>query len=137
MASPTDSDTHLDNSLGLPATGIGSLASNGRRTGALAIDWFVALGISAVGRWGTPLSSVTLLVWVVLGIAAVVVSGCTVGQYVFGLRVRRIDTNGKVGLMRAAIRSVLLAFVIPGLFTDRDGRGMHDRASNTAVVRTR
>ena len=30
---------------------------------------------------------------------------------------------------------LLLAFVIPALFMDADGRGLHDRLSFTAVVR--
>jgi hypothetical protein len=29
----------------------------------------------------------------------------------------------------------LLALVVPALFSDWDGRGLHDRLSNTAVVR--
>ena len=32
-------------------------------------------------------------------------------------------------------RTVLLLFVIPACITDRDLRGLHDRAANTIVVR--
>ena len=36
---------------------------------------------------------------------------------------------------RALMRGVLLAFVIPALFMDGDGRGLHDKVTSTAVVR--
>jgi uncharacterized RDD family membrane protein YckC len=32
---------------------------------------------------------------------------------------------------------VLLALLVPALIWDRDGRGMHDKAAGTALVRTR
>ena len=38
-----------------------------------------------------------------------------------------------VGIVRALARQVLLVFVIPALITDLDGRGMHDRATGTAL----
>ncbi|MDT5205742.1 MAG: hypothetical protein QOD34_2378, partial [Mycobacterium sp.] len=40
-----------------------------------------------------------------------------------------------VGLGRATARGVLIAFVIPALFVDVDGRGIQDRVTGTAVVR--
>jgi len=33
------------------------------------------------------------------------------------------------------VRTVLLLTVIPPLITDRDLRGLHDRAANTIVIR--
>jgi len=40
-----------------------------------------------------------------------------------------------VGIGRLVVRGLLLSLVVPALFTDWDGRGLHDRASGTAVVR--
>ena len=40
-----------------------------------------------------------------------------------------------VGFGRALVRGLLIALVIPPLFTDTDLRGLHDRLTNTAVVR--
>jgi uncharacterized RDD family membrane protein YckC len=31
---------------------------------------------------------------------------------------------------------VLLCLLVPALISDRDGRGLHDKAARTAVVRT-
>ena len=40
-----------------------------------------------------------------------------------------------VGLGRALCRGLLIAFVVPALFTDGDGRGFQDRLTGTAIVR--
>jgi len=38
---------------------------------------------------------------------------------------------------RALLRTLLIAVVLPPLVRDSDGRGWHDRAATTIVVRTR
>jgi uncharacterized RDD family membrane protein YckC len=38
---------------------------------------------------------------------------------------------------RALLRTALVALVLPALARDGDGRGWHDRAASTIVVRTR
>ena len=38
------------------------------------------------------------------------------------------------GLARAAARTLLTIFVLPAAMVDTDGRGMHDRATGTAVI---
>jgi len=123
--------------LGLPREGTGSLPGMARRVAALFLDWLIGLGVSAAISGGPPNSSLTLLIWFLVGIAAVTLFGFTPGQYFLRLRVIRIDTAAAVGFVRALARQALLVFVIPALFTDADGRGMHDRATGTAVVRSR
>jgi uncharacterized RDD family membrane protein YckC len=41
------------------------------------------------------------------------------------------------GFGAAVIRTVLLCLLIPPVVYDTDGRGLHDRAANTIVLRTR
>ena len=61
-------------------------------------------------------------------------TGFTVGKRLLGLRVARLD--GKpVGFWWSLVRTILLITVIPALVTDRDLRGLHDRAANTIVIR--
>ena len=61
-------------------------------------------------------------------------TGFTVGKRLLGLRVARLD--GKpVGLLWSLVRTILLITVIPPLVSDRDLRGLHDRAANTIVIR--
>ncbi|WP_281917017.1 RDD family protein [Nocardia sputorum] len=123
--------------LGLPKTGGGSLAGMGRRIAALFVDWLIALGIAALITRSGSASSLTLLIWFVIGVGAVTLFGFTPGQYFLRLRTVRIDAPAPVGFVRALARQVLLLFVVPALFTDADGRGMHDRATGTALVRSR
>jgi uncharacterized RDD family membrane protein YckC len=81
------------------------------------------------------LSSAVLVIWLVLGVLAVRLFQFTPGQFALGLRVASVDQRLLVGLGRATARGVLIAFVIPALFVDVDGRGIQDRVTGTAVVR--
>lgn len=125
--------------LGLPERGPGALAPMRRRLAALALDWLVAYGLAGLGvTFGavTPalLSTAVLVVWLVLGAAAVRLFGFTPGQFGCRLRVVSVDQRG-VGSGRALGRVALIALVVPPLFSDADGRGLQDRATGTAVVR--
>ncbi|WP_063059818.1 RDD family protein [Nocardia sienata] len=130
-------DDYAGARLGLPREGAGSLPGMFRRVVAMLVDWFIAVGISALIARGMPASSVNLILWFVIGVAAVTLFGFTPGQYFLRIRVIRVDAQAPVGFLRALGRQALLVFVIPALFTDEDGRGMHDRATGTAVVRSR
>jgi len=126
--------------LGLPERGSGSLARTGRRLAALLVDWLVAYGLAGLGLTlglVTPrlLSTAVLVIWLVLGLVAVRLFEFTPGQFALGLRVIPIDSRVHVGLGRAALRGLMLAFVVPALFVDGDGRGLQDRLTGTAVVR--
>ena len=49
--------------------------------------------------------------------------------------VARVDKPGeRVGFVRAFFRSLLTLFLLPPAITDSDMRGMHDRATGTAVI---
>jgi uncharacterized RDD family membrane protein YckC len=61
-------------------------------------------------------------------------TGVTVGKRLLGIRVMRLG-GGPAGFGWALVRTVLLLAVVPALVTDRDLRGLHDRAANTVVVR--
>jgi hypothetical protein len=126
--------------LGLPESGPRSLARMGRRFLALLIDWLIAYGLAALGmRLGiigiSTLSTAVLVIWFVLGVLSVRLFGFTPGQYTLGLMVIPVDNRQHVGTGRAIGRGLLLSLVIPGLFTDADGRGLQDRLTATAVVR--
>jgi uncharacterized RDD family membrane protein YckC len=62
------------------------------------------------------------------------VGGITIGKRLLGIRVIRVG-GGRVGFGWAALRTLLLLTVLPPLFTNRDLRGLHDRAADTVVVR--
>ena len=130
--------TYPGEMLGLPENGPGSLARMGRRLAALLIDWLIGYGLAALalGFGVIPvaaLSTAVLVIWFLLGVVAVRLFGFTPGQLALGLGVIALD--GRLGIGRVAARGLLIGLVIPPLFTDADGRGLHDRVTGTAVVR--
>jgi hypothetical protein len=118
----------------------------GRRFLALLIDWLIAVGITSLTiplglmsrdqfLYSVDSRNIALLIWFVLGVLSVRLFGFTPGQYALGLMVIPVDNRQHVGSGRAVVRGLLLALVIPALFTDADGRGLQDRLTATAVVR--
>lgn len=125
--------------LDLPERGPGSPAGMGRRLAALLIDWLLAYGLAGLGlTFGllTPagLATAVLVIWLVLGVIELRLFGFTPGQLACGLQVVSVDQRG-VGLGRALARGMIVALVIPALFTDADGRGIQDQWTRTVVVR--
>jgi len=126
--------------LGLPAAGRGSLAPLGRRLVALVVDWFASTAVVVLvwhGRltYGTPTFSAAVLG--VFGLEVLLLTwlaGASFGHRLLGLQVVALD-RGRVTLLRAAVRTVLLCLAVPPLVWDHDGRGLHDRAALTAVLR--
>lgn len=137
---PRPRSAYPGETLGLPASGPGSLARMGRRLVAILIDWLIAGGLALLalrfgaipGQW---LQTTQFFVWLVLGFIAVRLFGFTPGQFAVGLQVASVDGRVPVGIVRLAVRGLLVGMVIPALFTDWDGRGLHDRVTGTAVVR--
>jgi uncharacterized RDD family membrane protein YckC len=119
--------------LGLPETGPGSVASMGRRFLALVIDWLLCTLI-AYGLFRS--QYLTIVVFAVEDYLGTVFGGFTIGKRLTGIRVVRALRRGEpVGFRWAAVRTLLLLCVVPALLTDRDLRGLHDRAADTVVVR--
>jgi uncharacterized RDD family membrane protein YckC len=138
--SPAPRSAYPGESLGLPQGGTGSLAPMGRRLVALMIDWLISYGLGALAMaFGLfsqrTLATAVLVIWFVLGVVAVRLFSFTPGQLVLGLQVASVDGRVPVGLGRLVARGLLIATVIPALFTDSDGRGLHDRLTGTAVLR--
>jgi hypothetical protein len=117
--------------LGLPERGPGSMASMGRRLLALVIDWLLC---TVIAYWLTHSQFWTIAVFAVEDYVLTALTGCTVGKRLLGIRVVRTN-GGLVGLRWALVRTAILLTVVPPLLTDRDLRGLHDRASDTMVIR--
>jgi len=132
--------------LGLPAQGRGSLATSGPRLGALVVDvvastLVAALFVQAFRSPGGDLASHLPQSWslIPLGIdyvLGVLFAGRTLGMYFTGLRLIRVDGDKPVGPARVIVRTALLFLLVPAVIWDKDGRGMHDRLTATAVVRS-
>ncbi len=121
-----------------------SVAPMGRRLIALVIDWLLCylIASSIVGHNVFAVTDahyqdanvIALLIFAVEVYLLTSVSGLTVGKRL--LRIRTIRTDGSApGFKWAALRTLLLLFVIPACLSDRDLRGLHDRAADTIVVK--
>ena len=117
-------------------------ASWSRRILALIIDWAASIGVVILligidGYLNNPVAGVYILaVFVLQSALLVALAGGSFGQLATRLRVIRYDGAPRpLDLMRALGRQVLMALVIPPLVFRHDGRGLHDMAVGSAVVR--
>jgi len=129
------------------------MARLGRRVAALTIDWVACLAVAAVllpvradGPFllrGDALG--TLAVFAVENLVLVATLGHTLGHRLLGLQVRRVVGGGPTagasvpprapGFAQSLLRALLLCLVLPAAVWDGDGRGLHDRAAGTVIVR--
>ena len=123
--------TYPGQGLGLPEHGPGSVASMPRRVAALFIDWLLSM---LIAYWLTHSQFWTIAVFAIEVYVLTATTGFTVGKRLVGIRTIRTN-GGLVGFRWALVRTVILLTVIPPLLTDRDLRGLHDRASDTVVIR--
>jgi uncharacterized RDD family membrane protein YckC len=141
-ALPNAPQAYRGERLGLPATGQGAIAKTNPRIWAFIVDALAAslvagLFVSARGAPGTTSHLPGLWSWIPFVLDYVVgllVAGRSLGMYLLKIRVIRVDQDAAIGPGRAIVRTVLLSLLIPALVWDRDGRGMHDRFTDTAVV---
>lgn len=123
----------------LPPSGPGSAGGIGRRIGALFIDWFACLAIVFAVTGGLRAEEVdrsllTLAIFFVEVTLLTWLQGASFGQRLVGLVVAPVG-RPRVGLPAAAGRTFLLCLVIPALVMQPNGRGLHDLAAGTVVVR--
>ncbi len=132
---PASQDRARGASLGLPGDGPGSLASFGSRVVAFCVD---ALGSALVaglftapdlpGNWA-------LAAFAAVTVVSLLLVGQTPGMRLLGLRLAHPRQGQRLAVWRAVVRTALLCLLVPALVVDSDGRGLHDRLTDTAVVR--
>lgn len=121
-----------------PATpGPGVAAGLGRRAGAIALDWLVALLLARLipgAEYGTgDYALATLAIFAVEIIVLTWLTGSSFGQRILGMAV--ISQNGgRLSLWRIIVRTALICIVIPALVYDSQRRGLQDLAVGSRVV---
>lgn len=117
------------------------LAGLGQRLVAVVIDWFIAQAIAVWGL-GVPFGAIGWRAFVPLGIfaaiyfVAVSLTGYTLGYRIVGIRLGALG-RPSLSPVQVLVRIVLLCLFIPAVIWGKDGRGLHDRAAGTVLVRTR
>jgi len=132
---PPSQDRARGASLGLAADGPGSLAGFGTRVLAFCVD---AIGSALVaglftapdlpGNWA-------LAAFAAITVVSLIAFGQTPGMRLLGLRLAHPRQGQRLAPWRAVVRTALLCLLVPALVVDADGRGLHDRLTDTAVVR--
>jgi uncharacterized RDD family membrane protein YckC len=103
---------------------------------ALLIDWALC---SLVGT--LMVDSLQRNPWPPLGVLVLAhaffvgLFGQTAGMAIVRIRCVSMADGGAIGIPRALLRGVLLALGVPAMVTDGDGRGLHDRAARSVMVR--
>ncbi len=116
-------------------------ASWGRRILALFVDWLasslVVVAIIGTDGWSEDSRSgfYVLGVFIVESAFLMALVGGSFGQLATRLRVVKYDGSGRpLDLLRALLRQVMVALVVPPLIYKPDGRGLHDLAAGSATV---
>lgn len=118
----------------LPSGDAPALPTLLRRFFALMADWLLCLlaaGLVANPRQ-VPWPPVAILVaeyGFFIGLF-----GQTPGMWLARIRCVSVRDGAPVGVLRATLRGLLLALVVPALVMDGQRRGLHDRAAGTIVV---
>jgi uncharacterized RDD family membrane protein YckC len=124
-------------SLGLPAEGPGSLAPFGTRVIAFVVDAVAAFFVAAVFTAPRLPENWAALAFALITVGTLVAFGQTPGMRLRGLRLAHPRQGQRLALWRAVVRTALLFLFVPALIVDADGRGLHDRLTDTAVIRDR
>ena len=112
----------------------------GRRLAAITLDWLACYAIVAalsggLGHMGPEKPPVisALFFGEVLVLSAL--TGASLGQKIFGLRIVRFADGGAISPWAALVRAVFLILVVTAVTYDENGRGIHERLSRTVLIR--
>lgn len=132
--SPADSAPSAPSSRG---SGAPETAGFLRRLGAVVVDWLICQGIALlfVGTQsgGAVAAFLPLGIFALLNVLLVSVTGSTVGHRLFGMQVWQVRPGSFP--VQVLVRTALLCLFIPAVVTAADGRGLHDVAAGTRIVR--
>jgi uncharacterized RDD family membrane protein YckC len=145
--------SHPDDAPGRPATEARETQPPGflRRLGAFAVDWVISVLVTFLvlpydlytGEGPVPSTVLGLpeSSWVVLGVFALLnvvlvsLTGSTVGHRLFSLQVWQVRPGSFP--LQVVVRTLLACLFVPALVVLADGRGLHDLAAGTRLVRLR
>lgn len=129
-------------SIGLPETGLGSLAPWRSRVGAMIGDWAASM-LVAVGLFGMEVmtgsgwrSFMVMAVYFVEASVLTALTGASFGQLIARIGIVRLD-GGPLGWWRPFTRTALKCLVIPALVVGAERRALTDLLLGTVVISRR
>ena len=128
---------------GFPEDGPGAVATTGSRVAAFVVDLLAGalIGRLLAAVFFPDLSPLDQNLLDSAAVAAQLLvlqalTGQSLGMRLIGIRVARLaDPAAVPGFLPVAIRTALLLLVVPAVVIDREGRGLHDKAGGTVVLR--
>jgi uncharacterized RDD family membrane protein YckC len=122
-------------------SGPGSIAGFGIRFLAFIVDGIladlIAIAVNGGHHRDFAYTASSYVAFLLIELLFVGFTGQTPGMRLVGIGVLRADRQGRAAFKWIALRTLLLAAVIPAVVADETGRAMHDRAAGTVMVRTR
>ncbi|MSO43398.1 MAG: RDD family protein [Candidatus Planktophila sp.] len=117
----------------------GTRVTLGRRLVAITLDWLACYFIVAALSGGIGQMSGFKPELFALFFAEVftltALTGASLGQKIFGLRVVRFVDGGAISPLQALIRTIFLVLLVTAVTYDKNGRGIHERLSKTVLLR--
>jgi uncharacterized RDD family membrane protein YckC len=112
-------------------------ASFPRRLGAVVVDWVLCVLVVRLlpldVTHGGLASFAPLAAFALENLLLVGTIGATAGHRVFGLQVWQVRPGAFP--LQVLVRTLLLCLFVPAVVVGRDGRGLHDLAAGTRIVR--
>ncbi len=140
--SEVETDDYPGESLGLPRSGRGALASWRARFAALLVDWgtsmvvaLAAFGIGVLREQGWR-SWMILAIFFVQKAILTAFAGGSFGQILARIQVVRTSLE-PIGWWRALLRTAMVCVVVPAVVIGADRRGLDDLVLGTVVVNRR
>lgn len=139
---PNKLSSYAGEAIGLPKDGPGSLSTLMPRMIALLIDWLICRGIAwfitTITDQLGDVFTLNMMVFFVWRLVTVWLFAQSPGHAIMGIGVARLDdATQRVGFWRSLVRILLTIFLFPPVVQDTDGRGLHDRVTQTGVIKTR
>lgn len=135
-------ETYPGQSIGLPSSGPGSLASWGSRIAALVVDWAACMAL-AVAMFGTRVMTGTgwptfmiLAVFFVESTVLTITLGGSFGQLLARVGIIWLDGQ-RLAWWQALVRCALKCLVLPAVVIGAERRSITDLLLGTVVVNRR
>ena len=128
--------------LGLPESGRGALASWRARIAALLLDWAASMALAVILFGVGVLRESGWQSWMILAVffvqSAVLtgLAGGSFGQIICKIGVIRLDGR-PIGLLRALARQAMICLIIPTIVIGAERRALNDLVLGTVVINRR
>jgi uncharacterized RDD family membrane protein YckC len=115
----------------------------GRRLAAITIDWLASYAIAfsffaGGGNYSQRIEGTrftTAMIFIAEYAILIALTGASFGHRLLRLKVVDFNHGGMPSVRQVLIRTALMALVITAITYDEDGRGIHERFSQTKLER--